>query len=379
MALILNEEQELLRDTAREFVKENSPVAALRKLRDDADPLGYSAELWKQMAELGWPGILFPEELGGAELGYAELGVVLEELGRELVATPFVSSVLLGGNAVLLGGNDTQKKDLLPGVCSGETLLALACQETARFDPYRIATTAEPADGGYRLSGEKVLVLDGHVAQRLIVAARTSGSPGDRDGITLFLVDPAASGLTLTRTLMVDSRNAARVRLEGVVSDAGAVLGALDRGADVLDPVFDRATIGLAAEMLGSAQEAFDRTLAYLKERKQFGVPIGSFQALKHRAAEWFAEIELLRSIVLDGLRAIDDGRPDVPQIASACKARASDVLIQSGEEGVQMFGGIGMTDEEEIGFFLKRARVAELTFGDSSFHRDRYATLEGY
>jgi alkylation response protein AidB-like acyl-CoA dehydrogenase len=303
---------------------------------------------------------------------------VLEELGRTLVATPFASTVLLGGAAVLLGGNDAQKKDLLPGVCAGEKILALAFQESARFDPYRIAATAEAADGGYRLSGEKRFVLDGHVADTLVVAARTS-EPGDRDGITLVLVDREASGVSVTRTLMVDSRNAALVALDGVEVEGSAVLGPVGRGADVLDPVFDRATIALSAEMLGGIQETFDRTLTYLKERKQFGVPIGSFQALKHRAAKWFCEVELTRSIVMDALRAIDEGRSDLAQIASACKARASDTYILSGEEGIQLFGGIGMTDEEEIGFFLKRARVSELTLGDASYHRERYARCEDY
>jgi alkylation response protein AidB-like acyl-CoA dehydrogenase len=379
MALILTEEQELLKETAREFVRDNSPVAELRKLRDENNPAGYSESLWKEMVELGWSGIPFPEDLGGADLGYAELGVILEELGRTLVATPFTSTVLLGGAAVLLGGNDAQKKDLIPGICAGEKILALAFQESARFDPYRIAARAESVDGGYRLSGDKRFVLDGHVADTLVVAARTSGEPGDRDGITLFLVDRGASGLDVTRTIMVDSRNAATVRLDGVQVDASAVLGRVGGGAEILDPVLDRATIALSAEMLGGIQEAFERTITYLKERKQFGVPIGSFQALKHRAALWFCEVELTRSIVLDALRAIDENRPGLAQLASVCKARASDTFIRSGEEGIQLFGGIGMTDEEEIGFYLKRARVAELTFGDGTFHRDRYATLEGY
>ena len=227
MALILTEEQELLKETAREFVRDNSPVAELRKLRDENDPAGYSKKLWKEMAELGWSGIPFPEDLGGADLGYAELGVILEELGRTLVATPFTSTVLLGGAAVLLGGNDAQKKDLIPGICAGEKILALAFQESARFDPYRIAARAESVDGGYRLSGDKRFVRDGHVADTLVVAARTSGAPGDRDGITLFLVDRGASGVDVTRTIMVDSRYAATVRLEGVEVDENAVL---DRG-----------------------------------------------------------------------------------------------------------------------------------------------------
>ncbi|MFQ5698786.1 MAG: acyl-CoA dehydrogenase family protein [Myxococcota bacterium] len=379
MPLILTEEQELLRDSVREFVRDHSPVAELRRLRDERDETGFSRPLWKQMAELGWAGIPFPEEVGGADLGYAELGVVLEELGRMLVATPFLSTVVLGGGVVLRAGSESQRKDLLPGICSGDLILALAAEETPRFDPYRVATRAEEVPDGYRLQGRKTFVLEGHVADSLIVLARTSGAPGDREGLTLLRVDPGAPGVTVTRQVMVDSRNASTVELEGVHVDASDRLGEVGRAADVLDRVYDRATAALSAEMLGGIQEAFDRTLAYLRERKQFGVPIGSFQALKHRAAQWFCEVELTRSVVMDALRAIDEDRADVPALVSACKARASDTFILSGEEGVQMFGGIGMTDEEEIGFFLKRARAAELTLGDSVYHRDRWARLEGY
>ena len=379
MSLALTEEQELLRETARTFVRERSPVTSLRELRDGAGPDGFSRELWVEMAELGWVGVLFPEEYGGSDLGYAELGVVLEECGRTLMAQPFLSTVLLAGNAVLLGGNEQQRKDLLTGVCSGATILALAFQEQGRFDPYGIASEAVPSNGGFRLSGQKIFVLDGHVADKLVVAARTSGAPGERDGITLFLVDPKAAGLSITRTTMVDSRNAANLRLAGVEVPRGDVLGQVDHGAEILDPVFDRATIGLAAEMLGSAQEAYDRTIVYLKTREQFGVVIGSFQALKHRAANMFCDLELDRSLLLEALRAIDADRPDVAQLASATKSRLSETAVEVACEAIQMHGGIGMTDEEEIGFFLKRARPASLTLGDASYHRARFARLRGF
>ncbi len=379
MSLVLTEEQQLLRETAREFVGERAPVSALRELRDSGDATGFSRDLWKEMAELGWAGVPFPEDLGGAGLGYAELGIILEETGRSLVAHPFVSTVLLGASSVLLGGNEALQKDVIPSVCEGDRILALAHQETSRFSPYRVRTRAESKGGGYRLSGEKTFVLDGHVADALVVLARTSGADDDRDGLTLFLVDSSSPGVSVMRTIMVDSRNAARVSLEDVEVDPGRVLGSVDRGAELLDRVLDRATIGLCAEMLGSTQETFDRTVKYLKEREQFGVKIGSFQSLKHRAAEMFSEIELDRSLVMDALRAIDDDRPDVPLLASASKARMSETFVHVANEGVQMHGGIGMTDEEEIGFFLKRARAAELTFGDAAFHRSRYATLRGF
>jgi alkylation response protein AidB-like acyl-CoA dehydrogenase len=379
MTLVLSEEQELLRNTAREFIGENAPVKELRRLRDEQDAIGFSRAMWKEMAELGWAGILLPEEFGGSELGYAELGVVLEETGRTLAATPFLSTVLLGGNAVLYGGNETQKKEILPALAKGERILALALEESAHHAPYAVATRAEATSSGYKLTGRKTFVQDGHVADQLVVVARTAGKPGERDGLTLFLVPRGSRGLTVKRTIMVDGRNAANVTLDGVEVEKSAVLGSAGRGADVLDKVLDRATIGLAAEMVGTLTEAFERTIKYLKDRKQFGVPIGSFQALKHRAANMFVEVELARSIVLDALRAIDENRPDVAQLASIAKARVSDAIHLIGNEGVQMFGGIGVTDEEEIGLFLKRARVAELTLGDAAHHRSRFATLNGF
>lgn len=379
MALVLTEEQELLKETAADFCRNNVPVTHLRQLRDSKDAVGFSRKIWKEMAELGWVGILFPESVGGAELGFAELGVVLEECGRTLAPYPFMSTVLLGGRAILLAGSESQQTAILPGVCAGETLLALAFQEAGRFRPLDIETKAESAADGYRLSGEKVFVLDGHVADLLIVAARTSGSSGDRGGITLFLVDPSAEGLSIERTDMVDNRNAARVRLEGVSVDASAVLGSVDSGADILEKLFDAAAIGLAAEMVGIVNEVFERTVEYLKTREQFGVVIGTFQALKHRAAEMFCEVELSQAVVLDALRAIDEDREDLPRLASAAKARLSDTASLVTCEGLQMHGGIGMTDEEEIGLFLKRAKAAELTLGDASYHRDRFARLTGF
>ena len=379
MSLALTEEQELLRNTAREFIAEHSPVKELRRLRDTNDPVGFSRELWKQMAELGWAGITLPEELGGADLGYAELGLVLEECGRTLTASPLVSTVLLGANALLLAGNGAQQKDLLGAVAKGEIVLALALQEGPHHAPYQVATKAEPTVDGFKLTGKKTFVLDGHVADQLVVVARSAGAPGDRDGLGLFLVEKGARGLAVKRTSMVDGRNAANVTLDSVEVDKSACVGQPGRGADVLDPVLDRATIGQAAELLGTVVEAFERTVAYLKTRTQFGVPIGSFQALKHRAANMFTEVELSRSIVLDALRAIDEKRPDVALLASIAKARVSDTAQLVSNEAVQMHGGIGVTDEEEIGLFLKRARVAELSFGDGNYHRARFATLSGF
>jgi alkylation response protein AidB-like acyl-CoA dehydrogenase len=379
MALVLNEEQVFLRDTAAEFLDEKSPVKHLRELRDGKDDNGFSRPLWKEMSELGWAGILVPEEYGGSGLGLAELGVVLEECGRHLSPYPLLSTGVLGVSALLAGGSESQRKDVLPGVCEGDTLLALASQESDRFQPYQVATRAEQSGDGYRLTGEKKFVLDGHVANQLIVVARTAGEAGDRDGLTLFLVDSGAAGLEIQRTQMVDSRNAAQVRLAGVEARGDQVLGEVGAAADILDSIHDCAYAALSAELLGISLEVFERTVEYLKTREQFGVLIGSFQGLKHRAADMFCELELAKSIVLDSLRAIDEGRPDAGRLASAAKARTSDTASLVTREGVQMHGGIGMTDEEEIGLFLKRAKAAELGFGDAAFHRDRFANLTGF
>jgi acyl-CoA dehydrogenase len=379
MALTLDAETALIRDTALDFFAKRSPVTALRKLRDDHDALGFSLPLWRQMAELGWAGILVPEAEGGAGLGMVAMGQVMEAAGRALAASPLLATALIGASALALAGSAAQKAAHLPALAQGTLFLALALEEGAHHAPQRIALKATASGKGFRLDGEKRFVLDGHIAHLLIVAARTAGGVDERAGVSLFLVPADAPGLTRTRTLMVDSRNAASVRFDGVALGADALLGPPRGGAEVLEALLDRARAGLAAEMLGSATEAFQRTVQYLKDRKQFGVPIGSFQALKHRAAEMFCELELARSAVIAALEALDGGGNDAAALVSLAKAKAGDALFLVSNEGIQMHGGIGMTDEHEIGFFLKRARVAEATFGDRAFHRDRYARLMGY
>ena len=379
MALVLDEDQALIQDTAREFCASRAPVSQLRELRDTQDALGYSAEVWSEMAALGWPGIVIPEAHGGTGFGWQALGVILEETGRTLTASPLYATVMLGAAALLRGGSDTMKADLLPRVAAGELTLALALEEGPHHAPWGAALTARTDGDGFVLDGEKRFVIDGHSADALVVVARTAGDPGDRDGLTLLLVPGDAEGLTRTRTIMADARNAANVSFAGVRVGADAVIGAVGAGADVLDPVLDGARIGLAAEMLGTATEAFERTVEYLKERKQFGEVIGSFQGLKHRAADAFTELQLSRSVVLDALTALDEERDDVPRLASLAKARMGETLNLISREAIQMHGGIGMTDEYEIGFFLKRARIQEAAFGGERFHRDRYAALSGY
>lgn len=379
MALVLNEEQNMLKDAAKDFCGKNTPITELRKLRDDKDETGFNRDIWQQMVELGWAGITIPEDSGGLGFGYLGMGVVMEECGRTLTASPLMSTAVLGSSAIVAGGSDAQKAELLPALAGGELLTALALEETPHHSPYNISTTAEKSGDGYKLNGSKKFVLDGHVADKLIVVARTSGTAGDRDGLSLFLLAADSDGITTTRTIMADSRNAANIELKDVQAPATALLGEEDKGADVLDKVLDVGRIVLSAEMLGGLQEAFERTMEYLKVREQFGVPIGSFQALKHRAAEMFCEIELSKSVVLEALSALDEDSDEVPKLASLVKARLTDTYNLVSSEAIQMHGGIGMTDEHEIGFFLKRARVCEHSFGNAAFHRNRYGELEGY
>jgi alkylation response protein AidB-like acyl-CoA dehydrogenase len=371
MALILTEEARMVRDTALDFFRERSPITALRKLRDDNDRDGFSRDLWRQIAELGWTGFLVSEEDGGSAFGMTGLAQVMEAAGRTLAATPLLSTALLGASLLSQGGTDDQKTEFLQPLLAGEHIFALALEEGTRHAPTQIAVTAEPDGAGYRLNGTKTFVLDGHIADTLIVVAKTDG------GLTLFLVPGDAA--VRTRLTMVDSRNAALIRLENVSVSPDAVLGPVGGGGDLLDLALDRARLGLAAEMLGSAQEAFDRTVQYLKDRKQFGVAIGSFQTLKHRAATMFCEVEMTRSAVLAAALALDQNSNDAAALVALAKAKANETLYLCGNDGVQMHGGIGMTDEHEIGFFMKRSRVAQASFGDTRFCRDRYARIMGY
>ena len=379
MALVLNEEQRLLQDTAKEFLSSKAPVEALRTLRDSADPLGYAPDLWQQMAELGWASIILPEQYGGLEFGFLGLGVVLEESGRTLTASPLFASAVVGASTILLGGSEAQKEALLPQIAAGELTLALALEESCHHRPTHIATTVEQQGDKFVINGDKTFVLDGHSADKLIVVARSGGEPKTPEGLTLLLVDREADGVTCQRTLMADSRNAANITFDSVSVSTDSMIGEAGQGWSVLEPVLDRGRVAIAAEMLGCALEAFERTVGYLKEREQFGALIGSFQGLQHRAAHMQSELELCRSVMLQALSSVDEAPEQLPLLASLAKAKLNELVKLVTNEAVQMHGGIGVTDELEIGFFLKRARVAMQIFGDTGFHKDRYATLCGY
>ena len=379
MSLLLNEEQQFLKDTAKEFLQKNAPISHFRDLRDSKDENGYSKEIWKKMAELGWAGILVSEKYGGSEFGMMGLGGILEETGRTLVPSPLFSTALIGVSFLELAGTENQKNEYLPKMASGDLTTAFALEEGPRHSIVNVSTQAKRKGKDYIINGHKTFVLDGHSADVLIVAARTSGETHDEGGITLFLIDKNTNGLNIERTHMVDSRNSSEIYFKDVVVNEGSILGDLDTGYPVIEEVLERAQIGLSSEMLGSALEAFERTLEYLKERKQFGSVIGSFQALQHRAAIMFTELELTKSAVVGALNAVDENSNDRARFASLAKVKAGETLHLVSNEAVQMHGGIGVTDEFDIGFFLKRSRVAEQIFGSSDYHIDRYATLSEY
>ena len=368
MSFVLDDVEEALRDTARKWTREHAPITQLRALRDAHDPIGFSREAWRELGRLGLAGVTVPERWGGAGLGFAALGLVVEELGRTLAPLPWLST-LLGTEALLGGASDEKRQAHLAASCAGARIVTLAHDEGGRHARHAVSTIAERCSDGYALYGDKVMVLDGHVADAFVVSARSG------EATALYFVDAGARGLGVERSHVVDSRNVARLKLDGVVVRESERLG----GVELLDRLLDRASIALSAEMLGSTVELFERTLQHLRTRRQFGVPIGSFQALQHRAGLLFCEIELLRSVVREALVAVDEDHEDVAQLACAAKARASDTFTLCAAEAVQMHGGIGVTDELDIGLFFKRARVTAMLFGDAAWQRDRYARLEGY
>lgn len=377
MALVLNEEQQMLRDSAKTFVQESSPVGALRKLRDGGEE--WSPELWSGMAEMGWTGIAIPEDFGGLEFGYVGAGLVLEECGRTLAASPLLSSSFVCASLLEAVGSEAQKESLLTAIAGGETVLTLALRESDRFDPTHITMTAVADGDSYVLSGSKKHVLDGAIADVFIVVARVADDAGSEDGLGLFLVDRDAEGLNSDTTLNADNRRVASLGFKSVRVAADAVLGEPGASGQALARALDIGAVLSAAELLGIAQESFERTLDYLKERKQFGVPVASFQALQHRAAQLFCELELCKSCVLKALQAIDQDSPDRSQLASMAKAKVAKTSKLAVNEAVQMHAGIGMTDEFDIGFFMKRSAAACQEYGDYYFHADRFADLGGY
>lgn len=378
MTFVLSEDQQMLRDTAMAFARDELPVSRLRELRDGGAN-GVDADARGKLAELGFFGVIIPEENDGVGLGMVAMGQIMEAQGRTIAATPLLQSAVLGASVLILGGSEAQKSEWLPKIASGEATFAVAVDEGTHHAPLNIATEAERNGQGHTLNGAKRFVTDGHHADMFIIAARTFGEAGQAHGISLFLVPRDADGLSIEALSTVDSHGAAHLQLDDVAVSEADLIGAVDAGWEILEPALDRGRIALAAEALGSAQAAFDMTLEYMQTRKQFGQLIGSFQSLQHRAAQMFTDLELTRSCVAAALSAVDENRNDVPALASLAKARASDLIHLVSNETVQFHGGIGMTDAHDSGLFMKRARVQEALLGGASYHRDRYAKLNGF
>ncbi|MEM6709264.1 MAG: acyl-CoA dehydrogenase family protein [Pseudomonadota bacterium] len=370
---LLNEEQAMLKDQAVAWVSEQAPVAQFRAVRDQGEGRCYAEPTWQAMVDMGWTGILVPEAYGGSDLGYLTFGLVLEQLGRELTASPLFASALVGTTAVLLGGNEAQKQQWLPKVVEGSEVLTLAVDDGPRHAPDTIRLAAEPTADGYTLTGAKTFVPEGMAATAFVVAARRTDT-----GATVLLLVPAdAGGLSRSRLHTFDGRGYANLSFEGVAVPAVAELA--EGGETLLTDVLDRARAGLGAEMLGTASKAFDLTLEYLKTREQFGRIIGSFQALGHRAAELYTQLELSRSCAEAALQAVDAGKANIAPMASLSQAKVGAFLHWMSNQLIQIHGGIGMTDDFDAGFYLKRARALEALYGNPAFHRDRYARLLGY
>ncbi|WP_404414165.1 acyl-CoA dehydrogenase family protein [Brevundimonas vesicularis] len=372
MPLILTEEQTMLQDAADGFLNEQAPIDHLRKLRDERDANGVSRDLWRAFGEMGFAGVIIPEALGGMGLGAVEAGVIAESLGRTLTPSPYLGSSILSAKVLIDGGSQAQQA-WLPRIAAGEAILSLAVDEGAKHAPSRITTGAERAGNGFKLNGAKAFVLDGHVADALIVVATAE------EGTTLFLVDPATAGVEIERTVMVDAHNAARITLSDVAVDADAVIGAVGGGEALLDGALNLGRACAASSLTGAGDQAFKTTMDYLRTRKQFGKLIGEFQALQHRAAHLFSELELARAATIGAQIAIDEGREDAPLAASIAKAKAGRVAELAVQEAVQMHGGVGMTDEFDVGLFMKRVRVLNELLGDAGFHAERVARAQGF
>ena len=379
MKLILNEEQQFLKDTAKNFAEERTPINHFRSLRDNKDDLLWDKDTWKEMVNLGWSGILIPEEYGGSNFGLAGISVILQECGKTLTPSPLFATGVLGAYAISQYGTEEQKKKYLPQIVNGEITTAIAIDESSHHDPLNINMPAVLKDNSYILNGKKVFVVDGASADLLIVVARTSGKTGDSTGLTLFLVENNQPSINVVKLDMADSRNYANITFSDITVQKENILGDVEAGGEAIENILDIGRIAISAEMLGNTEAAFESTISYLKERKQFGVLIGTFQALQHRAAEMFCEIELTKSSIMAAMQGADNNSNELQRLASLAKTMAGETLHLVSNEAIQMHGGIGVTDEYDLGFYLKRSRVVEQIFGCSKFHTERYANISGF
>ena len=378
MDIGFTEEQELLRDTARKFLDGECPTTFVRRMM--ASDAAVTPEFWQKLAEQGWLGITYPEDDGGSGLGLVDLVVLMEEVGRAVMPGPYPATVLLGGAAIAEAGSPAARREWLPRIAAGDAKATLAVTEpNARWDAAGIALAAREERGGFTLSGSKMFVPDAHLADVLVVAARSRDGSTMEDGVSLFLVPQATAGLAVTLLPSVDeTRKLCEVRLDHVTVPAGALLGELHQGWRPLSRVIDRAAVALSAEMCGAAQRVLDMTVDYAKMRVAFGKPIGSYQGVKHKCADMLIEIENAKSLTYYAAWAVDEGEPDAALAVSMAKAAASDAGRKVCAAGIQLHGGIGMTWEHDLQLYLKRVKASEIAFGDATWHRERIARLMG-
>jgi alkylation response protein AidB-like acyl-CoA dehydrogenase len=375
--MILTDDQRMLQDTVRPFMADEGAIKQqLRHWRDTGCTDGYGTGLWKQFAELGLTGILIPEAQGGAGLGAVEAGLVLEEIGRNLTPSPFLTTAVATVQAL---EGSAQAERWFPGILAGETVAALAVDEGKHHDPAQIACEAKRSGNGFVLNGAKQFVVHGNSADVILVAARSGGTAGETDGLTLFAVQKDTTGLDVETATLADSSKVARLRLHDVAVDADAVVGEVDAGWAPLSRALHAGRVGAAAELVGVAAGASEMTFEYLKQRKQFGKLIGEFQVLQHRAAYLYGEIEIARAAALKAAQLLDAGDPRAELFVSVAKAKAARSAALAVQEGVQMHGGIGMTDEHDIGLYMKREAVLSELFGSPRYHTNRVAELSGY
>ncbi|MEM7689231.1 MAG: acyl-CoA dehydrogenase family protein [Pseudomonadota bacterium] len=379
MPLFHDDDQAMLADTASGFMADEGNIAKqLRHYRDGNCPDGFGHALWRQFGEMGFTGMLVDEADGGLGMGHVEAGIVLEEVGRNLTPSPFLASSVLAATALKHGSAD-MKSRYLPGLISADSTFAVAIDETAKHRPQRIATKAEKSGNGFKLSGTKTFAVQAVCADMIVVAARTSGSDTDDEGVTLFAVPRDAAGMTQDPVRLVDNSMASHITFDGVELDGDAVIGEVDGGREILNAMLTAGRLGAAAEGVGVARGAMDMTIDYLKQRKQFGKLIGEFQGLQHRASHLYSEVEIARAVVIKAQQLADAGAESAELMTSVAKAKVAKAAGLAVREGVQMHGGIGMTDEYDIGLYMKRDRALQEFLGDAYFHANRVADMSGY
>ena len=376
MDIGFTEEQELLRTSARRFLENECPSAFVRQRM--AESAAMTEDFWRKLAEQGWFGIFYPEALGGSGLGLVDMTVLMEEMGRAVMPGPYFSTVLLGGSAILEAGSPDQRQEWLPRIAEGSAKVSLAWTEpNARWDAAGIVATGRETAGGFVLSGTKLFVPDAHLSDALVIAVRTRDGSTMEDGVSLFLVPKDAAGIGVTLLPTIDeTRKLCEVRLDNVAVSAAALLGERHGGWPGLARVLDWATVALCAEMCGGAQQALDMTTAYAKSRIAFGKPIGSYQGVKHQAADMLVAIENAKSLTYYAAWAVDEGLAEAPLAVSMAKAAASDMYRKVASTGIQLHGGIGFTWEHDLQLYFKRAKASEVAFGDATWHRERVARL---